>query len=418
MPTANAVTRENDLLSLERVKNAKPGFGPDADGYFGPYGGTHVPPALVPVLTELTKAYMRFRDDAEFHKELDYYLSHFSCRATPLFRCDNLTREFGGATIYLKREDLNHLGAHKVNNCLGQILVAKRMGKKRIIAETGAGSHGVAAASVAALMGMSCTVFMGEEDMNRQAPNVQRMRMMGASVVCVTDGQRTLKEAVDAAIASWAADPESFYLLGSAVGPHPYPLMVRDFQSVIGKEIREQSLEAEGRLPDACVACVGGGSNAIGMFHPFIADKSVRLVGVEPGGKGHALGEHAATMTHGTPGIVHGFASYLLQDAEGNVAPVHSISAGLDYPGVGPEHALLKDSGRAEYVLATDAEAVDAFFTLSRAEGIIPALESAHALAHAFKMARAMHRDQFIVVNLSGRGDKDLSQLEAYMPTA
>jgi tryptophan synthase beta chain len=369
------------------------------------------------VLENIAVTYGKYRDDPEFQKELAYYLSHYSCRRTPLFRCDNLSHTLGGAVIYLKREDLNHLGAHKVNNALGQILLAKRMNKKRIIAETGAGQHGVAAAAVAALMNMKCTIYMGEEDIRRQAPNVQRMRMMGAAVVCVTEGQRTLKEAVDAAIAAWIADPESFYLLGSAVGPHPYPLMVRDFQSVIGKEARIQSLEVENRLPDACVACVGGGSNALGLFHPFIEDRDVRLVGVEPGGRGSGkTGEHAATMTYGIPGVIHGFKSYLLQDEKGEIAPVYSISAGLDYPGVAPELALLKDFGRIEYVMATDKEAVDAVFTLSRTEGIIPALESAHALAHAFKMARTMRRDQFIVVNLSGRGDKDLAQLEAFLP--
>ena len=395
---------------------AVPGSEPDADGFFGPHGGCFVPPSLAPVLKDLAEAYERYRDDPEFQAEFAYYLTHYTCRKTPLFRCDNLSRSLGGAVIYLKREDLNHLGAHKVNNTLGQILLAKRMGKKRIIAETGAGSHGVAAAAVAALMGMECAVYMGEEDMRRQAPNVQRMRMMGAEVVCVTDGQRTLKEAVDAALGAWIADPSSFYLLGSAVGPHPYPLMVRDFQSVIGKETREQSLEEEGRLPDVCIACVGGGSNSIGMFHPFINDAEVRLIGVEPGGRGDQIGDHAATITYGTPGVLHGFSSYLLQDEKGEPAPVYSISAGLDYPGVGPEHALLKDVGRAEYVSATDQEAVDAFFALSRAEGIIPALESSHALAHAMKIAPTMGKDQFIVVCLSGRGDKDMSQLEPYMP--
>jgi len=419
MSTANDTSLQSRQESLNTVqRNLVPGKDPDPQGFFGPYGGRFVPPSLAPALEELAAAYAKYRDDPEFQKEFAYYLSHYSCRQTPLFRCDNLTRTLGGAAIYLKREDLNHLGAHKINNTLGQILLARRMKKKRIIAETGAGSHGVAAAAVAALMNMECTVYMGEEDMRRQAPNVQRMRMMGTNVVCVTEGQRTLKEAVDAAIAAWVADPASFYLLGSAVGPHPYPLMVRDFQSVIGKEVRVQSLEAENRLPDACVACVGGGSNAIGLFHAFIEDRDVRLVGVEPGGRGSGKsGEHAATMTYGVPGVLHGFKSYLLQDEQGDIAPVHSISAGLDYPGVGPEHALLKDSGRAEYVTATDQEAVEAVFTLSRAEGIIPALESAHALAHAFKMAQAMRRDQFIVVNLSGRGDKDLAQLEAYVGT-
>ena len=414
----NARADMNGLGDIQRnasAKTALPGADPDASGFFGSHGGAFVPPSLAPVLRELAVAYERFKNDPDFLKEYHYYLKNYSGRATPLFRCDNMSEQLGGAKIYLKREDLNHLGAHKVNNTLGQILLAKRMGKTHIIAETGAGQHGVASAAVAALMGMQCTVYMGEEDIRRQAPNVMRMRMMGAEVVCVTEGQRTLKEAVDAAIKAWAEDPTSFYLLGSAVGPHPYPLMVRDFQSVIGRETREQCLEAEGRLPDACIACVGGGSNAIGMFHPFINDVSVRLVGVEPGGKGKNLGEHAAPITSGKPGILHGFSSYLLQDDQGNAAPVYSISAGLDYPGVGPEHALLKDSGRAEYVSATDEEAIEALFVLCRSEGIIPALESSHALAQAIKMAPAMNPDQFIVVSLSGRGDKDLPQLEPLM---
>ena len=415
--TTEQMASPDKMQGQNSAKQAAPGAEPDDAGFFGPYGGIFVPPALKPVLAELAAAYEKYRRDPEFLKEFQYYLRTYSGRATPLFRCDNLSRQLGGAKMYLKREDLNHLGAHKVNNTLGQILLARRMGKTRIIAETGAGQHGVAAAAVAALMGMGCKVYMGEEDIRRQAPNVMRMRMMGAEVVSVTDGQRTLKEAVDAAISAWAEDPESFYLLGSAVGPHPYPLMVRDFQSVIGKETREQCLEAEGRLPDACIACVGGGSNAIGMFHPFIKDSGVRLIGVEPGGIGDKLGENAATITYGKPGVLHGFCSYLLQDDEGNVAPVYSISAGLDYPGVGPEHALLKDSGRAEYYSATDKEAVAALFTLCRVEGIIPALESSHALAQAFKMAPDMRKDQFIVVCLSGRGDKDLPQLEAFVPS-
>ena len=391
-----------------------PGGEPDAGGFFGPHGGRFVPPSLAPVLEELAVAYEKYRRDPDFLAELQYYLTHYAGRETPLFRADNLSRTLGGATVYLKREDLNHLGAHKVNNTLGQILRAKRMGKKRIIAETGAGQHGVASAAVAALMGLGCTIYMGEEDIRRQAPNVMRMHMMGASVVSVTDGQRTLKEAVDAALNAWVADPESFYLLGSAVGPHPYPLMVREFQSVIGKEARAQCLESIGRLPDACIACVGGGSNAIGMFHPFIQDSGVRLIGVEPGGKGIQPGEHAATLTFGAPGVLHGFSSYLLQDEKGEAASVYSISAGLDYPGVGPEHALLKDVGRAEYVSITDDEAINAFFTLSKSEGIIPALESSHALAYAMKLAPTMGKDQIIVVCLSGRGDKDLVQLAPF----
>ena len=385
---------------------------PDDKGFFGSYGGQFVPQELQGVVDQLAAAYARYRQDPEFLAELRYYLTHYSGRPTPLFYCANLTKQAGGAKLYLKREDLNHLGAHKVNNTLGQILLAKRMGKKKIIAETGAGQHGVATAATAALMGMACTVFMGEEDMKRQELNVFRMRMMGAEVHPALSGQRTLKEAVDEALNAWIKDPDIFYLLGSAVGPHPYPLMVRDFQSVIGLETRAQHLKQEGKLPDACIACVGGGSNAIGMFHPFMKDTSVRLIGVEPGGRGDAPGEHAATMTHGTPGVVHGFRSYLLQDAAGAVAPVHSISAGLDYPGVGPEHAFLRDTGRAEYVTASDADAMDTFFVLSRSEGIIPALESSHALAHAMKIAPDLPKDASIVVCLSGRGDKDIAQIE------
>lgn len=388
---------------------------PDDKGFFGPYGGQFVPQELQGVLDQLAEAYTRYRRDPEFLAEFRYYLTHYSGRPTPLFYCANLTKQAGGAKLYLKREDLNHLGAHKVNNTLGQILLAKRMGKKKVIAETGAGQHGVATAATAALMGMACTVFMGEEDMKRQELNVFRMRMMGAEVHPALSGQRTLKEAVDEALNAWIKDPSIFYLLGSAVGPHPYPLMVRDFQSVIGIETRAQHLEQEGKLPDACIACVGGGSNAIGMFHPFVEDKSIRLIGVEPGGKGDAPGEHAATMTHGTPGVVHGFRSYLLQDAAGAVAPVHSISAGLDYPGVGPEHAFLRDAGRAEYVTASDADAMDAFFSLSRSEGIIPALESAHALAHALKIAPDLPKEASVVVCLSGRGDKDIAQIEGIL---
>lgn len=425
MTTSNASAQalpHRDVSGLASTKAATnnttltaPGGEPDASGFFGPYGGRFVPPALAPILEELAKAYDKYRRDPEFLAEFQYYLANYAGRETPLFRADNLSRTLGGASIYLKREDLNHLGAHKVNNTLGQILLAKRMGKTRIIAETGAGQHGVASAASAALMGLGCTIYMGEEDIQRQAPNVMRMRMMGATVVSVTDGQRTLKEAVDAALHAWTQDPQSFYLLGSAVGPHPYPLMVREFQSVIGKEARAQSLKAMGRLPDACIACVGGGSNAIGMFHAFIQDTDVRLIGVEPGGRGPKPGDHAATLTFGVPGVLHGFNSYVLQDAQGEVSPVYSISAGLDYPGVGPEHSLLKDTGRGEYVSVTDDEAVRAFFALSRSEGIIPALESSHALAYAMKLAPTLPQEQNIVVCLSGRGDKDLDQLAPFM---
>ncbi|MDL2272348.1 tryptophan synthase subunit beta [Desulfovibrio sp. OttesenSCG-928-I05] len=388
------------------------GYTPDNNGFFGNYGGRFVPGQLDPVLDELSAAYEKYGQDPDFLAEFAYLLEHYSGRPTPLFRCDNLTRHLGGATIYLKREDLGHLGAHKINNALGQALLAKRMGKKKLIAETGAGQHGVASAAAAALLGMSCTVFMGEEDMKRQELNVFRMRMMGATVAPAMSGQRTLKEAVDEALTCWAQNAaDTFYLLGSAVGPHPYPLMVRDFQSVIGIEAREQILKETGSLPHACIACVGGGSNAIGLFHPFIDDESVKLIGVEPGGRGPAIGDHAATMTYGSPGTVHGFHSYLLHDGKGVVQPVHSISAGLDYPGVGPQHALLRDNGRAEYVVATDREAVDAFFMLSRTEGIIPALESAHALAHVAKIAPKLPKEKALLVCLSGRGDKDVAQI-------
>lgn len=385
----------------------------DAKGFFGEYGGQYVPDQLLPILNELADTYKTYKDDPEFIREFKYYLAKYSGRPTPLYLCSNLTEELGGAKIYLKREDLNHLGAHKVNNTIGQILLAKRMGKKKIIAETGAGQHGVATAATAALMGMKCTIVMGEVDVERQKLNVFRMRMMGAEVVAAKSGQRTLKEAVDEALAAWIEDAENtFYLLGSAVGPHPYPEMVRDFQSVIGKEAKQQCIEDEGRLPDYCIACVGGGSNTIGLFSDFVKEESVKLVGVEPSGRSLEPGEHAATLCLGEPGIMHGFNSYMLKDAEGEPAPVYSISAGLDYPSVGPEHSYLKDLGRAEYVHASDKEATDAFFKLSQTEGIIPALESSHALAYAMKLAPELGKDKIIVVNLSGRGDKDVAQIE------
>ena len=387
---------------------------PDSSGFFGKHGGRFVHNQLIPALDELTTAYEHHGKEPDFLAEFSYLLAHYSGRPTPLFRCNNMTRDLGGATIYLKREDLGHLGAHKINNALGQGLLAKRMGKKKLIAETGAGQHGVASAAAAALLGMHCTVFMGEEDMKRQELNVFRMRMMGATVIPAMSGQRTLKEAVDEAITCWAQNAhDTFYLLGSAVGPHPYPLMVRDFQSIIGVEARQQILEETGSLPHACIACVGGGSNAIGMFHPFVEDTSVALIGVEPGGRGTGIGDHAATMTYGSPGTLHGFTSYLLHDGNGVVLPVHSISAGLDYPGVGPEHALLHDTGRAQYVTATDKEAVEAFFTLSRTEGIVPALESSHALAHAMKIAPTLPKNKALLICLSGRGDKDVAQVAA-----
>jgi len=381
-----------------------------ASGFFGPYGGQYIPPTLEPVITAIADAYASAKTDPAFQEELAYYLKQYAGRETPLFFAKNLTERLGGAKIYLKREDLNHLGAHKVNNTLGQILLARRMGKTRIIAETGAGQHGVATAATSALMGMNCTVYMGAIDAERQHLNVERMRMLGADVVPVSTGGAGLKEAVDAALEAWVKDPEIFYLIGSAVGPHPYPAMVRDFQSVIGTESRRQMLEVEGRLPDYALACIGGGSNAIGMFHPFINDTSVKLVGVEPGGRGAKLGEHAATLSYGEPGVLHGSYSYILLDGD-DIAPVHSISAGLDYPGVGPEHSLLKDEGRAAYVPISDQEALDAFLLLSRTEGIIPALESSHAIAQAVKMAPTLGEDVIILVCLSGRGDKDVDQV-------
>lgn len=384
-----------------------------ADGFFGEYGGQYAPEPLIPILNELAAAFEKYRDDPKFIEEFNYYVKHFSGRETPLYLCRNLTEKLGGAKIYLKREDLNHLGAHKVNNTIGQILLAKRMGKKKIIAETGAGQHGVATAATAALMGMECTVYMGAVDVERQKLNVFRMRMMGAEVVPAESGQRTLKEAVDEALIAFVNEADTaFYLLGSAVGPHPYPSMVREFQSIVGREAKQQIMELEGRLPDYCIACVGGGSNAIGLFADFIGDTGVKLVGVEPSGRSLEYGEHAASLCKGEPGIMHGFNSYMLKDDQGEPAEVYSISAGLDYPSVGPEHAQLKDLGRAEYVCASDREAVDAFFQLSQTEGIIPALESSHALAHAMRIAPELSKDSIIVVNLSGRGDKDVAQIE------
>ena len=381
------------------------------DGFFGAYGGSFVPEALQPRLDEVSRAFEDALRDPAFFEELEYLLAHFAGRPSPVFHCANLSRRLGGAQIWLKREDLNHLGAHKVNNTLGQCLLAKRMGKTRVIAETGAGQHGVGTAAAAALMGLECTICMGEVDIERQHLNVTRMEMLGATVRAATSGQRTLKEAVDEALDIWVNDPEMFYVLGSAVGPHPYPYMVRQFQSVIGREARAQMLEAAGRLPDLCLACVGGGSNAVGIFSGFVADEGVRLVGVEPGGTGNGYGEHAASLCLGEPGVLHGFRSYMLKDAAGEAASVYSISAGLDYPSVGPELAMWKDSGRAEYVSVTDTEALQAFFELSRHEGIIPALESSHAVAHAIRIAPDLPKDAIVLVNLSGRGDKDVAQV-------
>ena len=381
----------------------------DKYGEFGDFGGRYVPEMLEPALEELEEAYLKYKDDPEFKRDFNYYLKEYVGRPNPLYYAERLTEKLGGAKIYLKREDLNHMGAHKINNTLGQILLAEKMGKERIIAETGAGQHGVATATAAAMFGMDCEIFMGQEDIERQELNVFRMRLLGAKVTPVTEGTATLSDAVDAAIQHWAKNVEdTFYLLGSAVGPHPYPSMVRDFQSVIGKEAREQILEAEGRLPDYLVACVGGGSNAIGLFHDFIDDEDVKMIGAEAAGRGVETEEHAATMTKGEPGIIHGFKSYVLQDNEGGIMPVHSISAGLDYPGVGPEHSHLKELGRAEYVGVTDDEAVEAFQVLSETEGIIPALESSHAVAEVMKLAPQLDEEQIIIMNLSGRGDKDV----------
>ncbi|EHN58870.1 tryptophan synthase subunit beta [Oenococcus kitaharae] len=398
------MTEENTAAQVKRT------------GYFGDYGGQYVPEAVKTALNKLEKVYLQYKDDSEFRTELAGYLKDYSGRETSLYYAESLTKYLGGAKVYLKREDLNHLGAHKLNNVLGQILLARRMGKKRVVAETGAGQHGVATAAAAAKFGMSCDIFMGAMDMQRQKLNVFRMEMMGATVHSVSAGTATLKNAVDAALGYYAQHlDDTFYVLGSAVGPHPYPTIVKDFQSVISKEARRQILEKEGRLPDAIIACIGGGSNAIGAFAEFIPDKNVRLIGAEAAGKGVDTPENAATMTNGRPGIADGMFSYLLQDAQGGVLPAYSISAGLDYPGVGPEHSFLKDTHRAEYYAITDKEAVDAFLLLSKLEGIIPALESSHAVAQAVKMVPKMSKDQIVIINLSGRGDKDVEQVAHYI---
>ena len=381
---------------------------PDSKGHFGQFGGRFIPETLMPAVVELAAAYQAARRDRRFRKDLDFYLREYAGRPTPLTFAERFTRHFGGAKVYLKREDLLHTGAHKINNTLGQALLARRMGKKRVIAETGAGQHGVATAVVAALFGFECAVYMGEEDIRRQALNVFRMRTLGARVVPVGSGARTLKDAMTEAMRDWmASSATTHYIIGSVAGPHPYPLMVRDFQAVIGRETRRQVLRKEDRLPDAVVACVGGGSNAAGMFHPFVKDKAVRLIGVEAAGLGLDSGLHAATLMKGSVGILHGSRSYVLQDGEGQTLPVHSVSAGLDYPGVGPEHSYWKETGRASYVSATDQQALDAFGLLSRLEGIIPALESAHAVAHAAELAPKMKPEEILVICLSGRGDKD-----------
>ncbi|WP_024822707.1 MULTISPECIES: tryptophan synthase subunit beta [Aminobacterium] len=380
-------------------------------GFFGEYGGSFVSEALQSRLNELEKAYEDARHDQSFAEEFTTTLKEYVGRPSALTECKNISKYFGGGRLFLKREDLNHTGAHKINNALGQALLAKRMGKKELIAETGAGMHGTASATVAALMGMKCTVYMGALDVARQAPNVARMKVLGTEIIAVEEGQKALKEAVDAALKAFAERPETFYLLGSAVGPHPYPTMVHDFQSIIGKEARQQFLDREGTLPNYALACVGGGSNAIGLFAGFLNDSDVKLFGVEPAGKGLASGEHAATLSVGKPSIIHGFKSYVLTKENGEPANVYSISAGLDYPGVGPEHAYLKDSGRVNYVSVTDQEAIDAFKLLCQKEGIIPALESSHALAYAFKLLPKLTRRESILVNLSGRGDKDMDAI-------
>ena len=384
-------------------------------GYFGQFGGSFVPEPIQVLLDELEVTFEKYKDDPEFLAEFRHYLKDYSGRETPLYFAESLTEHLGGAKIYLKREDLNHLGSHKLNNVLGQILLAKRMGKKRVIAETGAGQHGVATAAAAAKFGMACDVYMGAEDVERQRLNVFRMEMMGATVHAVETGTRTLKDAVDAAFGAWMNDLEAFYVLGSAVGPHPYPTIVHEFQKVISEESRRQILEKEGRLPDYVIACVGGGSNAIGAFSQYVADEEVKLVGVEAAGHGLDTDKHAATMTKGSVGIVDGMKTYAVFKEDGELAPVYSISAGLDYPGVGPEHAFFKDSGRVEYVAVTDEEAVQALLLLSKTEGIIPAIESSHAIAEAVKRAPKLSKDEIIIINVSGRGDKDVAAIADYL---
>jgi len=383
--------------------------GPDERGHFGIFGGRYVAETLMPLILELEKAYAAAKADASFQAELDYLLEHYAGRPSPLYFAERLTKKLGGAKIYFKRDELNHTGSHKINNVLGQVLLAKRMGKTRVIAETGAGQHGVATATVCALFDIPCVVFMGATDVARQSPNVFRMKLLGAEVRPVTAGSATLKDAMNEALRDWVATVENtFYVIGTVAGPHPYPAMVRDFQSVIGNETREQMMKAEGRLPDTLVACIGGGSNAMGLFHPFLDDRDVRIIGVEAAGHGIESGQHAASLTGGRPGVLHGNRTYLLQDDDGQIIEAHSISAGLDYPGIGPEHSWLKEIGRAEYVSATDEEALSAFQLLSRLEGIIPALEPAHALAHVLKLAPTLPQDNLLVMNLCGRGDKDV----------
>lgn len=385
---------------------------PDERGHFGPYGGMFVAETLIPPIQELNKAYQEYLQDPDFLAELDTDLKYYVGRPSPLYHAERWSRELGGAQIYLKREDLNHTGSHKINNTIGQALLAKRMGKTRIIAETGAGQHGVATATVAARLGLECVVYMGAVDVARQSLNVYRMKLLGATVIAVESGSKTLKDALNEALRDWVTNVDNtFYIIGTVAGPHPYPAMVRDFQAIIGREAKQQCLDATGRLPDALVACVGGGSNAIGLFHPFIDDASVAFYGVEAAGDGIATGRHSAPLSAGRPGVLHGNRTYLMADDDGEIIETHSISAGLDYPGVGPEHAWLKDTGRAHYVSITDNEALDGFYALTRMEGIIPALESSHAMAYTMKLAPTMRPDQTIIVNLSGRGDKDMQTM-------
>ncbi|GAF03684.1 tryptophan synthase subunit beta [Saccharicrinis fermentans] len=382
---------------------------PDVNGYFGEYGGRFVPPMLEPLMQEIAEAYEQIKDDPVFIEELQYLQKHYTGRPSPLFHAKNLSNKLGGAQIFLKREDLNHTGAHKINHCLGEALLAKKMGKKKIIAETGAGQHGVALATAAALVGLDCDIYMGEVDIAKEHPNVVRMGILGARVIPATHGLKTLKEAVDAAFEAYLKDPvNQLYAIGSVVGPHPFPMMVRDFQSIVGREAKEQMLEMEGKLPDNLIACVGGGSNSIGLFSPFLEDLDVNIYGVEPAGTSFKTGDHAATLTLGKPGMIHGFKCYLLQDENGEPAAVNTVASGLDYPGVGPQHSYLKDIKRVTYESITDHEAIEAFFELSRTEGIIPALESAHAVAYAVKLAPKLGKEKTILVNLSGRGDKDV----------
>lgn len=387
---------------------------PDANGHFGPYGGVFIAETLMEPINELREAYEKYMTDPEFIAELDADLQHYVGRPSPIYHAERLSRELGGAQIYLKREDLNHTGAHKVNNTIGQALLAKRMGKTRIIAETGAGQHGVASATVAARLGLECVVYMGEVDVARQEANVYRMKLLGAEVKSVSSGSKTLKDALNEAMRDWVTNvDDTFYIIGTVAGPHPYPAMVRDFQAIIGREARQQMQDMTGRLPDALVACVGGGSNAIGLFYPFLEDEGVEIYGVEAAGDGLETGNHAAPLCAGKPGVLHGNRTYLMESPDGQIIETHSISAGLDYPGVGPEHAWLKDVGRANYVAVTDDEALEAFHRLTRTEGIIPALESSHAIAQAMKMAPTMSKDQTLLVNLSGRGDKDMHTVAA-----